>query len=63
VDLAKVGSGGIFALEVQVLGGAAAVRVVLYAFVGEEADVWLGLLGEAVGGAAGGGEDGGHGGW
>ena len=57
VDLAEVGSGGVLALEVEVLDGAAAVGVAFDAFVGDEGDAGLRLLGEAVGGAAGGGDE------
>ncbi len=48
VDLREVGEGGVFALEVEMLRGAAAVGVAFDAFVGDEADAGLGLLGEAV---------------
>jgi hypothetical protein len=57
MDLSEVGSAGGLALEVEVLSGCAAVGVVLDAFVGDEGERGLGLLGEAVGGGGGGGED------
>jgi hypothetical protein len=57
MDLGEVGGGWGFALEVEVLGGAAAVSVVLDAFVGDEGERGLRQLGEAVGGVGGGGED------
>jgi hypothetical protein len=54
VDLGEVRLGGVLALEVEVLGGGAAVGVVLDALSGDKREVGLRLLGEAVVGAGGG---------